>query len=147
MWEIDRTAPRRALLMVAATPPIGSARAAQPPSPPLRLTAADYAARCRTDSTKRAYAADWRGFESWCRACGASALPSAPSTIGAYLADAAARLKPATLKRQLATIVVIHRQPGRLHPRSPRPGHRRCPHRHLSDAGDATGPKGRASAG
>ena len=37
-----------------------------------------YAAASRAPGTRRAYAADWRGFLAWCEARGAPALPADP---------------------------------------------------------------------
>jgi site-specific recombinase XerD len=82
------------------------------PSSPRRQTADEFARQCRTESTKRAYAADWRDFNGWCQANGETALPARPVTIGRYLADRAATHRPQTLKRHLAAIIIHHRQAG-----------------------------------
>ena len=40
-------------------------------------------------ATRRAYGAAWRGFREWARAQGLEALPAAPETVAAYLAERA----------------------------------------------------------
>lgn len=83
-------------------------------------TADHYKALARAPNTLRAYAADWRDFAAWCQAAGQPSLPAAPATIGDYLAARAETLKPSTLKRRLAAIVVRHRQAGQpLDPKAP----------------------------
>ena len=75
----------------------------QPQPPP----AAPLAAR-----TTRLYAADWAGFVRWCRARNLPALPAAPATIAAYLAEGPVRLSPGTLARRLSAIAARHREAG-----------------------------------
>lgn len=75
-------------------------------------TAEDFARAARSPATKRAYASDWRDFQAWCRSVGAEGLPAAPELVGRYLAEQAGALKPSTLKRRLAALVVAHRQAG-----------------------------------
>lgn len=81
-----------------------------PVHPP--FTAEELAAAARAPSTKRGYAADWRDFAGWCQANGETPLPAIPTAIGRYLAERAATLKPATLKRRLAAVIVTHRHAG-----------------------------------
>jgi integrase len=52
-------------------------------------TARDYARAAVADSTRRAYATDWRHYARWCRMKGAEPLPPSPEMIGLYLADLA----------------------------------------------------------
>ncbi|MBE3206601.1 tyrosine-type recombinase/integrase [Frankia sp. CH37] len=65
-------------------------------------------------STWRAYDADWRHFRAWCDREGLAALPAAPTTIAAYLADHAGprgtpgALAVSTLGRRLAALSVAH---------------------------------------
>ena len=75
------------------------------PKPP--AAAAPLAAR-----TTRLYAADWAGFARWCRARDLPALPAAPATIAAYLAQGPVRLSPGTLARRLSAIAARHREAG-----------------------------------
>ncbi|MBK1660273.1 site-specific integrase [Paracraurococcus ruber] len=42
-------------------------------------------------ATLAAYAADWAGFEAWCRGRGVATLPATPATVAAYLAGIARR--------------------------------------------------------
>ena len=57
--------------------------------------ARDYAAGAKAESTRRAYAGDWRDFECWCVEHDVEPLPATPSVVGVYLADQAQTLKPA----------------------------------------------------
>ncbi len=67
-----------------------------------------YVRASKAPATLRAYAADWRDFELWCREAGRTALPAAPESVALYLADRASRLKPSTLGRRLAAIAKHH---------------------------------------
>jgi len=69
-----------------------------------------YAEAARAAATLRAYAADWRIFTAWCAAHGVDALPATPHTVALFLADLEGR--PATLRRKLAAIAVMHRAAG-----------------------------------
>lgn len=77
-------------------------------------TAAALQSNARTASTWRAYAADWADFSNWCRGNGAVALPAEVETVGAYLAERGRALRPSTLARRVAAIVVHHRQHGHV---------------------------------
>ena len=59
-------------------------------------------------STRRAYNADWRHFESWCRSHGCIALPAGEDTLVLYLTDFAATHRPASLDRKLSVIRRVH---------------------------------------
>ena len=74
--------------------------------------AAEFARASRSENTRRAYQSDWSDFEQWCTAAGLTALPAAPATLGAYLADRASTLKAATLARRVAAITSVHRLQG-----------------------------------
>jgi integrase len=78
----------------------------------LAARAADYAAGARSANTRRAYASDWRTFETWCAARCAAPLPAAPATVTAYLVDHAGALRVSTLRRRLAAIREHHRAAG-----------------------------------
>ena len=74
-----------------------------------REAAGAYARGSRAASTWRAYEADWRTFEAWCRAVQLPPLPAAPHTVALYLADEAKRGRaPSTLGRRLAAIRLMH---------------------------------------
>jgi hypothetical protein len=70
-----------------------------------------YAEAARAPATLRAYAADWGAFHSWCAQHAVDALPATPHTLTLFLADLPGR--PATLRRKLAAIAVMHRSLGR----------------------------------
>ncbi|MCD2118316.1 tyrosine-type recombinase/integrase [Rhodococcus pyridinivorans] len=78
------------------------------------------AARSRSESTRRNYAADWDRFTAWCQREGHVALPAHPLTVAAYLLKAAATVteageraySPATLARWVAGIGYHHRRAG-----------------------------------
>lgn len=67
-------------------------------------------------NTKRAYAADWAHFETWCREHGEQPLPAAPETVARYLVFHADQLKRATLERRLVGITTAHRYAGHESP-------------------------------
>ena len=71
-----------------------------------------YAERSLSESTRRGYARDLAAFRAWCTARSATALPAAPQTLAAYLADLAVTDRPATIGRKLAAIAVAHRDAG-----------------------------------
>ncbi|ATQ30193.1 integrase [Rhodococcus ruber] len=76
------------------------------------------AARSRSESTRRNYAADWARFTAWCQREGHSPLPAHPLTVAAYLLDAASTVtevgeraySPSTLARWVAGIGFHHRR-------------------------------------
>lgn len=90
-----------------------------------------FASRARSESTKRAYRADWSDFTGWCDDRGLAALPAAPETVALYLAflatarDGSPGLKPSTLSRRLAAISQAHKAAGHESPalRSREPVH------------------------
>jgi integrase len=63
-------------------------------------------------NTVKAYRADWRAFENFCRGRELSALPAVPGTVAAYAAHAASRLKANTIERHLAAISQAHQLAG-----------------------------------
>jgi site-specific recombinase XerD len=58
------------------------------------------------ENTRKAYAADWRNFERWCRLKGTDPLRPSSEMIGRYLAELAApggkspALSTASIKRR-----------------------------------------------
>src|ERR1700679_832574 len=64
----------------------------------------DYAKASSSATTQRAYASDWRHFESWCRRTGVGPRPD-PQTIGLYLAASADKASVRTIERRLSAIV------------------------------------------
>src|SRR5271155_4495428 len=87
-----------ALLPVA---PPGS----RPPAHLERLAdqARDYAKASSSANTQRAYASDWRHFESWSRRAGVEMEPN-PQTIGLYLAARASTCSVRTIERCLSAL-------------------------------------------
>ena len=71
--------------------------------------AIDFAEDARAENTRRAYAADWADFATWCAAGGLDPLPAAPSTVAAYLSAKAGELRVSTLARRRAGIRAYHR--------------------------------------
>lgn len=70
----------------------------------------DLIADATAPATRRAYAADWADFASWCAEFGLASLPAEPATVARYAAALDARgLKVATIRRRLAAITVAHR--------------------------------------
>jgi integrase len=78
----------------------------------LRERAADYVEAARADNTRRAHAADWSHFATWCQAQGVEALPAGGNTLAAYITCFAGKLKNATLGRRLVAIRNKHKEAG-----------------------------------
>jgi integrase len=66
----------------------------------------------RAPATQKAYRSDWTHFAAWCARHGLVALPSAPETIGLYIAANAETLAVATIGRRLSSIATAHRIAG-----------------------------------
>jgi integrase len=71
--------------------------------------ATGFAEGARADNTRRAYAADWACFSSWCLDAGKESLPAEPQTVAEYLTAKAGELGVSTLARRLAAIRAKHR--------------------------------------
>lgn len=63
-------------------------------------------------ATRAAYRADWTLFQHWCQSHDVRALPADPAAVANYVAEAAVRLAPATIARQLAAINKVHAAAG-----------------------------------
>jgi integrase len=75
--------------------------------------AREFARASIAENTKRAYAADWRDFSSWCTDHGLESLPAAPDTVALYLAaQARAGRKVSTITRRIASITKAHQTAG-----------------------------------
>lgn len=74
--------------------------------------ARDFAEQARAPATLRAYGADLRDFDRWCRDRNLVARPATAQTVAAYIADLADRLRPSSIRRRLAAIAVAHRAAG-----------------------------------
>ncbi len=115
--------------------PEQQANAAQAPSPPLpaaqnpRLPAhldalagraRDYVEAASSANTRRAYAADWRHFASWCRRQRIELLPPDPQVVGLYITACASGKatgdrKPnsvSTIERRLSSLTWNYAQRG-----------------------------------
>ncbi len=77
--------------------------------------AKDYARGAKAPNTRRAYAADWRDFVSWCAAHDLPSLPAAPEAVALYLTALAERCKVSTLQRRISAISQAH-QAAQLEP-------------------------------
>lgn len=75
-----------------------------------------YVRSAKAANTVRAYQADWRAFEAFCRQRGLSSLPAAPATVAAYAAEAARTLKANTIERRLTAISQAHQLAGLSNP-------------------------------
>ena len=75
-------------------------------------TARTYAERSLSESTRRSYTRDLTAFRVWCTARSATALPAAPPTLAAYLADLALTDRLSTIGRKLVAIAVAYRGAG-----------------------------------
>ncbi len=68
-----------------------------------------FAAAARASNTRRAYAAQWRGFVAWCAAVGLRPLPAAPETVALYVTALAREgLSPASIDVALAALAKQH---------------------------------------
>ena len=90
--------PATATTTVIATEALAAARA--------------YARDALAPETKRAYAADWVHFTTWCHAAGCTPLPTEPAAVAAYLAAMAPLYSRSALERRLAAIGQQHRLRG-----------------------------------
>jgi integrase len=92
--------------------PVHTARDATGPPVPLPRLVREYIRVSKAPNTVRGYQSDWRDFCAWCAARAQVPLPATPDTVAAYLADAADRLKPGSLKRRLNAIAEAHKAAG-----------------------------------
>lgn len=68
----------------------------------------EYIANAKSENTRKAYKADWKDFENWCKAKMLTPLPASPQTIAAYLTERASTLKVASIERRLVSIRQAH---------------------------------------
>jgi integrase len=61
------------------------------------------------ESTRKAYAGDWKRFTAWCEEYQCTALPAEPATVGAFLVFLHRSKKVSTIRRHLASIAKAHR--------------------------------------
>ncbi len=68
-----------------------------------------YIALEKSSNTRRAYAADWADFTTWCAGAGETALPATPIAVATYLAQLADRgVKASTIQRRIAALRAVH---------------------------------------
>ena len=103
------------------TPPALPAAPAPPasaePGVPAHLeglaeTARDYARGAKAANTQRAYAADWRHYEAWCRRKDLAPLPPDPQVVGLYVAACASEPPAASRFRCGPSSAGFRRSPG-----------------------------------
>jgi len=71
--------------------------------------ACEFAQNSNAANTRRAYAADWRHFRTWCASVGQIVLPATPAVVAAYLgAMAGAGAKVKTIERRCTAIRHFH---------------------------------------
>ena len=63
-------------------------------------------------NTRRAYAADWRQFYSWCQSNHRVPLPALPETVALYLTALSEGHKASTLTRRISAISQAHQAAG-----------------------------------
>jgi site-specific recombinase XerD len=78
--------------------------------------ATEYAEASSADSTRRAYAADWRDFAAFCDRHGFDALPTAPQVVALYVAQLATTHRVGTIRRRLVAITRAHGLAGHPNP-------------------------------
>ena len=67
--------------------------------------AIDFAMQEKAESTRRAYASDWRVFRAWCTARGLNPMPADAATVARFLSsEATGGLKTSTIGRRAAAI-------------------------------------------
>lgn len=74
--------------------------------------ARDYAANSKAPATVRAYRACWKHFQTWCAERGLLPLPADPRSVALFIADCAAKHKPASISLRMAAISAAHKLAG-----------------------------------
>jgi site-specific recombinase XerD len=78
--------------------------------------ATEYAEASSADSTRRAYAADWRDFAAFCDRHGLDPLPASPQIVALYVAELATTHRVGTIRRRLVAITRAHALAGYANP-------------------------------
>jgi integrase len=78
----------------------------------------DYVLAEKAQSSRRAYALDFRYFSGWCLSAGLDSLPALPKTLARYLTWLAKHrgLKAATIARRAAAVRYVHQISGHASP-------------------------------
>ncbi len=75
--------------------------------------AKDYAANAKSESTRRAYRADWARFTNWSEDCDVAPLPAEPGVVASYVVHLAELgRKPSSIDRALVAISQAHKMAG-----------------------------------
>jgi integrase len=79
----------------------------------LAEAARDYARGAKSASTLRAYEADWRNFEAWCRSKDLPTVPPNPEVVGLYLTalasgDGVPAVNVRTIERRLSALCWLY---------------------------------------
>ncbi|HEX4043247.1 MAG TPA: tyrosine-type recombinase/integrase [Xanthobacteraceae bacterium] len=78
---------------------------------------AKFAENSKAANTRRAYAADWRHFTTWCERMNLVPLPAPPATVAIYLGALATNgMKVKTIERRCTAIRHFHKQAGHDNP-------------------------------
>ncbi len=72
--------------------------------------ARDYVEAASSANTRRAYAADWRHFASWCRRLGFAPMPPDPQTVGLYITALASGSAAGTAPGAKKSVSTIERR-------------------------------------
>lgn len=72
--------------------------------------ARDYVEAASSANTRRAYAADWRHFSSWCRRQGFALMPPDPQTVGLYITALASGSAVGATSGDKKTVSTIERR-------------------------------------
>lgn len=78
----------------------------------LQEEARGHLANAKAPSTRRAYASDWKQFETWCVEHAVEALPAEPETLVYYLTMLGQTKKASTIKRKIVAISQAHAAAG-----------------------------------
>lgn len=71
----------------------------------------------RSPETRRAYAASWRRWHAWAVAEGLAPMPAPPGALARWIAARSSTSSIATVRRDVAAVVAVHRAAGHPSPR------------------------------
>jgi len=99
---------RKTVEKALGKPPVASAPPTARRAEDLEQLAAVLERGASSRNTVRAYAADWKHFETWCAERELASLPATPDTLRHYLADHTDTHRAVTLERRLTAIRRFH---------------------------------------
>lgn len=77
---------------------------------PLASLASELVEAAASPNTRKAYAADWRAFTTWCASVGLDPIPCQPATVALFIAAQVKDGKAvSTIKRRVGTIRRVHK--------------------------------------